>query len=203
MPSETATGTATSYPTQTSTSVPTYTRTPTATSTSASVTPTAGQPTATQTSCPLQYTDVPVGSAFYPYIRCLSCRGIVSGYSDHTFRPGNNVTRGEIAKIVSNAAGFHDAITGQQFQDVPPGSDFYVYVGRLVARNLIGGYSCGGPGERCVPLANLPYFRPYSDATRGQISKVVSNAAGFSDTPSGQQFQVTARRLADLLHLHL
>ena len=105
------------------------------------------------------------------------------------FLPNANATRGQISKIVSNAAGFSDTPTGQQFQDVPVGSTFYVYIYRLVSRGYISGYPCGGPGEPCVPPDNLPYFRPNAYATRGQISKIVSNAAGFNDTPSGQQFQ--------------
>jgi len=115
--------------------------------------------------------------------------GIVNGYPDGTFRPNNNVTRGQLSKIVSNSAGFDDTATGQQFQDVPPGSTFYVYIYRLVIRGYINGYPCGGPLEPCIPPANLPYFRPNASATRGQISKIVSNAAGFNEPPVGQQFQ--------------
>ena len=67
-------------------------------------------PSPTPTPCPVQFNDVPVGSTFYDYIRCLACRGIVSGYPcggpgepcpGAYFRPGNNVTRGQVSKIVS------------------------------------------------------------------------------------------------------
>ena len=64
---------------------------------------------------------------------------------------------------------------GQQFEDVPAGSTYYTYTYRLVSRGVMGGYQCGGPGEPCVPPANLPYFRPNNNATRGQTSKIVSN----------------------------
>ena len=74
--------------------------TPTAIPPSSTATPTA---TVTATTCTLAFHDVPVGSTFYEYIHCLYCRGIVGGYSDGTFRPGNNATRGQIAKIVYNA----------------------------------------------------------------------------------------------------
>jgi hypothetical protein len=156
---------------------------------------TPAPPTATATACTITFTDVPPGSTFYPYVHCLACLGIINGYSDGTFRPNANVTRGQLSKIVANSAGFSDTPTGQQFQDVPPtgpGSTFYAYIYRLVHRGFINGYPCGGAGEACVPPANLPYFRPNNNATRGQISKIVSNAAGFSDTPSGQQFQDVA-----------
>jgi hypothetical protein len=115
------------------------------------------------------------GSAFYSYIHCLACNGIVSGYSDGTFRPNNKVTRGQLAKIVANAAGLSDPLGAQMFQDVAPGSTFYDYIQRLASHGYVNGYQCGRPGEQCVPPANLPYFRPDSNATRGQTSKIVAN----------------------------
>jgi len=102
------------------------------------------------------------------------------------------VIRGQLSKIVSNSAGFNEPQTVQMFQDVPPTgpeSTFFVYIGRLASRGYINGYACGGPGEPCVPPASLPYFRQYNNATRGQISKIVSNAAGFVDPPAGQIFE--------------
>jgi len=112
-----------------------------------------------------------------------------NGNNDPYFRPGNNVTRGQIAKIVSNSAGFSEPVSGQAFEDVAPGSTFYDYVGRLVARSVMAGYPCGGPGEPCVPPGNLPYFRSNAGATRGQLAKIVSNAAGFSEPVTAQSFQ--------------
>jgi hypothetical protein len=159
--------------------------TPTVTPPAATDTPTPGP---TSTACPIQFSDVPVGSTFYQFIRCLACRGIINGYPDGTFKPNNNVTRGQLSKIVSNSAGFSDPAT-QMFEDVPPGSTFFDYIGRLASRGYINGYPCGGAGEPCVPPGNLPYFRPNANATRGQISKIVSNAAGFQDPVSGQTFQ--------------
>lgn len=128
------------------------------------------------------------GDTFYSFIRCLACRGIISGYSNGTFKPGNDVTRGQIAKIVSGASGFNEEPGGQLYEDVLPGSTFYGYINRLAMRGHISGYPCGSvSGEECVPPANLPYFRPGQNATRGQVSKVVSNAAGFNE-PVGEQF---------------
>jgi hypothetical protein len=175
-------------PTSTSTlEVPTNTATPLQTTATATVTATAAA-RATATACTLAFSDVPSGSTFYTYVHCLACLGIINGYSDGTFKPNNNVTRGQLSKIVSNAAGFDDDQTTQMFHDVPVGTTFFQYIGRLASRGFINGYACGGPGEPCGP-GNLPYFRPNANSTRGQISKIVSNAAGFSETPSGQQFQ--------------
>jgi len=186
----------TDTPTASPTAMATATSTAAATNThfAPSSTPTAPAQTtstATATACTLNFIDVPVGSTFYPYVHCLACVGIINGYPDGTFKPNNQVTRGQLSKIVSNSAGFSDPQTTQMFHDVPVGSTFQVFIGRLASRGYINGYPCGGPGEPCQP-GNLPYFRPNNNATRGQISKIDSNAAGFSDPPSGQQFQDVA-----------
>jgi hypothetical protein len=179
---------ATATPTASNTAVATATTTPMVTATS------------TPTVCTLQFEDVPPGSTFYPYVQCLACKGILSGYpcggagepcdpgNDPYFRPNSNITRGQIAKVVSNAAGFDETVTGQTFEDVPPGSTFYTFVERLANRSVMSGYPCGGDGEPCGPN-NLPYFRPNNNATRGQISKIVAIAADIQDPPGAQIFE--------------
>jgi hypothetical protein len=159
------------------------------------VTPEATQtqvPTQTPTACAISFTDVPVGSTFYEWIRCLACMGIINGYPDGTFKPNNTVTRGQLSKIVSNAAGYNEPAAAQIFEDVPPGSTFYDYIYRLGSREYMEGYPCGGAGEPCVPPGNLPYFRPNNNATRGQISKIVNNAAGYSEPAGAQIFEDVA-----------
>ncbi|MDQ3704802.1 MAG: S-layer homology domain-containing protein [Chloroflexota bacterium] len=154
--------------------------------------------------CTLKFADVPPsgeGSTFYTFIRFLTCRGIVSGYpcggpgeacnaeNDPYYRPGANVTRGQLSKIIANSAGLNGELPQgqQQFADVPPGSPFYEFVERLAETGAISGYPCGGAGEACDGQ-NRPYFRPNNPATRGQISKIVATAAGFDDEiPADQQ----------------
>jgi uncharacterized delta-60 repeat protein len=149
-------------------------------------TPTPTTPvTVTPTSCPVQFPDVPEGSTFYDFVRCLACRGIVSGYPDGTFGPNNPVTRGQLSKIVSNSAGYNENHTNQSFEDVPVGSTFHLFIERLFTRGYIAGYPCGGAGEPCVPPGNRPYFRPNNQVTRGQTSKIVASAAGLPAPPPG------------------
>ena len=158
-----------------------------ATNTPAVPTATPGGATATPTVCSVSFNDVLPSDTFYPFIMCLACRDIISGYADGTFRPNNNITRGQIAKMVSNSAGFNDPVDGQSYEDVPFGSPFYVFIERLSQRGHMGGYQCGlRTTEPCVPPANRPYFRPNESATRGQISRITSNAAGFNEPVSGQ-----------------
>ncbi len=120
---------------------------------------------------------------------------MISGYSDGTFREGNPISRGQIAKVVSNAAGFNEDPGGQIYSDVPPSNPFYAYINRLTNRNIVGGYPCPqrpgeaeGGGDECTP-ENPSLFRPNANATRGQLAKIVSNAAGYSEAVSGQYYQ--------------
>lgn len=133
------------------------------------------------------FADVAPSNTFYPYIVCLADRSVLGGYPDGTFRPGNQVTRGQLAKIIANSAGFNETPTGQTFADVAPGSTFYDYVERIASRGIIGGYPCGGPGEPCT-TGNKPYFRPGDNASRGQIAKIVAGAANLTGTPTRQTF---------------
>ena len=156
-------------------------------------------------SCPVQFADLPSsgeGSTFYAYARCLSCRGIISGYAcggagepcndqnQPYFRPGVNVTRGQISKMVALAAGLKGPTGDQRFQDVWPNNTFYDVIQQLASRGYIGGYPCGqNPQEPCVAPANRAYFRPSANTTRGQLSKIVSNAAVIDDPVSGQTYE--------------
>ena len=130
------------------------------------------------------FEDVPPASTFRVWIERLAGRGVVGGYpcggpfepcvapnNRPYFRPNNPVTRGQFSKITSGAAGWTETPTGQIFEDVPPGSPFYLPIERIAGRGIVGGYLCGGPGEPCVPPANRRYFRPAANATRGQMSK--------------------------------
>ncbi len=133
------------------------------------------------------FADVAAGSTFHSYIERLASRLIISGYAcggpDEPcdaanrpyFRSSANATRGQISKIVASAANMGDPIGPQMFEDVPSTYTFYLWVQRLAQHNVMGGYSCGGPGEPC-DAANRPYFRPAANATRGQVAKITGNS---------------------------
>jgi hypothetical protein len=150
--------------------------------------------------CSIEFSDVPTDSTFSPFVTCLACRQIVSGYpcggpgepcdpfGNAYYRPDAQVTRGQIAKIVSLAASPpYIPPDWHSFQDVPPGSTFWLYVEHMKAYGFVSGYLCGGPDEPCVPPENRPYFRPGANATRGQISKVVALASYLAGYPPETQ----------------
>ncbi len=145
--------------------------------------------TATVPTCE-RFPDVEPGDTFYEYINCLVCQDVISGFPNGTFRAEAPITRGQISKVVSNAAGFSEDPGPQRYSDVPPGSPFYPYINRLTNRGIVAGYPCPqrpGGGDDCTP-ENPNLFRPNANATRGQLAKIVSNAAGFSEAVSGQYY---------------
>ena len=46
------------------------------------------------------FNDVPAGSPFFAVVETAYAHGLLSGYADGSFRPGNPATRGQISKIV-------------------------------------------------------------------------------------------------------
>lgn len=125
-------------------------------------------------------------NVFFTYIEFASNAGIISGYrcggpgepcdtqNRPYFRPDNNVTRGQLSKMTSQAFGFDEPVVGASFTDVPATSPFYLWIERMAHRGIINGYQCGGPGEPCIN--DLPYFRPGANVTRGQASKIIDGA---------------------------
>jgi hypothetical protein len=131
------------------------------------------------------FTDIQPGSTFYEYVETAVEHELLAGYpcggpgepcdgqNRSYFRPNNNVSRAQAAKIVVLAAQWQLVNPSDKtFTDIQPGSTFYEYVETAVEHELLAGYPCGSPGEPCDGQ-NRPYFRPGNPATRGQVSKII------------------------------
>jgi len=131
------------------------------------------------------FADVPPAFPFFSYIEAGYHAHMINGYdcggpgepcdAQHRpyFRPFAYVTRGQLTKIIVGAAGWALRNPSQAtFADVPPASPFYPYIETAVCRQIISGYTCGGPGEPCDAQQH-PYFRYGNNAVRGQIAKIV------------------------------
>lgn len=125
------------------------------------------------------FADVPPANPFYLYITCLARQGTMGGYADGNFRPLTSVTRGQLAKLIVNAAAYGDPIptARQTFADVLPSSPFWEFIERAYARGAVDGYLCGAEGDPCPGR----YFRPTVAVTRGQFAKIVAHVAGYAD----------------------
>ena len=132
------------------------------------------------------FTDVPQTNTFYPYVETMFNMEIVEGYPDGTFRPNNHVTRGQISKMVVNSAVIADPANWQledppasTFEDVAPGSTFYTFIETAASHGVLLGYPCGQPPAGACQPGNKPYFLPYANATRAQISKIAYLAVHY------------------------
>ncbi len=127
--------------------------------------------------CALPFSDVIPSDYFYTAVQYLYCAGAISGYSDNTFRPYNNTTRGQLSKIIVLAEGWPiDTSGGPHFTDVPPGSAFYDFVETAFNRGAVSGYGDGT-------------FRPDNNVTRAQLCKIIVLAEGWTiDITGGPHF---------------
>ena len=95
----------------------------------------------------LAYTDIAAGEPCLEAVTRLGDLGIISGYSDGSFHPGDTITRAEFARIIVSAldkdteaksAGFVSS-----FADVPAGLWSAPYINYVSAQNIVAGYSDG------------------------------------------------------------
>jgi len=124
----------------------------------------------------LSYSDVLSSHWAYDYIEYLTAQGVISGYSDGTFRPSNNIKRAEFAKVICEAQGW-DLLDPEisSFPDVSKTHWAYQYIETAKAYGAIGGYEDGT-------------FKPDDYITRAEISKMITISAGLTINASGTPF---------------
>ncbi|KOP70702.1 S-layer protein [Lysinibacillus sp. FJAT-14745] len=111
------------------------------------------------------FTDIDQYSSHYDNILKLYSQGAISGYADKTFRPNQNVTRGQAAKMLATVLNLDlKNVEDPYFKDVPESSEYYNYIAALQNAGIMSGYSNGT-------------FMPNEVITRGQLAKIL--ALGF------------------------
>ncbi|MDQ2088009.1 S-layer homology domain-containing protein [Herbivorax sp. ANBcel31] len=98
----------------------------------------------------------------------------IYGYRDNTFRPGNNITRAEVASIMFNILDLEENIL--QIKDYPDLTDdhwAYMQIQAVTNENIFTGYEDGS-------------FRPDANITRAEFATVLANHMGYKDIESLQ-----------------
>ncbi|PZR95775.1 MAG: hypothetical protein DLM69_11445, partial [Candidatus Chloroheliales bacterium] len=137
----------------------------------------------TPTDCANPFVDVS-GNIFYPAIHYLYCRSVVNGTDATHFSPSATSTRAQFAKVVVLGFGtpFYTPST-PDFTDVPPGFYAYLFIESGFHAGILSGFdanSCTAHG------ATYPCYLPNIPITRGQLTKLVVNAAHYAPfTPTG------------------
>jgi len=184
-----STATPTVPPTATPTTPPTATSTPSPTASLPAATNTPAPPAITPTDCPNPFIDI-TGSIFYTAIHYLDCRGAVDGTDATHYSPAGTSTRGQFAKVVVLGFGlpFYTPPDNPDFTDVPSSYFAYVYIETGFHAGILGGFDAGS----CTAHgATYPCYLPNIPITRGQLTKLVVDAAHYppyTPTGGGQDF---------------
>jgi len=110
-------------------------------------------------------------------VEVLTAIGVVDGYTDDSFKPGNALNRGQAAKIICNlilgptTAADLSADT-QLFPDVPVDHVFAGYISFCVEEGIISGYADGS-------------FRPAAPLTSYAFMKMLLGALGYDAETEG------------------
>lgn len=106
------------------------------------------------------------------YIEKWADKGVINGYPDGTFRPDQDITRSEVAKVLALAYEMPLDITSHSFSDVEEGIWYYAHVQACAEYEVINGYPDGT-------------FQPNASITRNEAVKMVCLAAGLTEKDTG------------------
>ena len=107
------------------------------------------------------FSDVPESHWAFNAVTSLAEKYILNGYYDGTFKPENNITRGEFAKIIVSATKSFDVNAESSFSDVSKDDWYYSYVSTAFKLGYITGYPDGT-------------FKPEANISRADICTIVN-----------------------------
>lgn len=120
------------------------------------------------------YSDLKSDDWFFSYVRELSAKGVVNGYLDGTFCPGNGLKTGEALKLILVAAGY-----GEQTALDKHWASGYVELARQLGcfsddevvdpEALIDRLSVARITARALGLAEREGLSPFADANEGYL----------------------------------
>ncbi|PIC64638.1 Parasporal protein [Sporosarcina sp. P13] len=117
------------------------------------------------------FSDVPSTKHFAEAVYELAERKIIGGYPDGTFKPGNSITRGQAAAIITMLIKLDTThVKNPGFKDVSTANGYYKAIAALAEKGIIGGY---GDGR----------FGPNDPIKRGQMASILVKAFDLPDYP--------------------
>jgi len=112
------------------------------------------------------FSDVSQSHWAYQYIETAKAYGAIGGYSDGTFKPENDITRAEIAKMIAVSAGLPASSVESDFSDVALAHWACSFILSCQDGSIVDGYEDGT-------------FKPDANATRAEVAKMVYTMLGF------------------------
>lgn len=110
-----------------------------------------------------EFKDMDSNYSFYNEIIYLKNKGIISGFTDGTFRPEEKVTRANVAVMLGKALELNGTKKPTPFKDVPSSHQASGYIASAVDAGIISGYSDDT-------------FRPNEIVSRGQMAIFLARA---------------------------
>ncbi|MGE7982551.1 S-layer homology domain-containing protein [Solibacillus sp. NPDC093137] len=119
---------------------------------------------APQAQAAISFKDVKETNSHYENIMNLAERGIIRGYEDGTFRPGDSIKRGNAAHIIAEIIGLDTTnVKNPNFKDISTKNSNYGAIAALANAGIINGFEDGT-------------YRANDMLTRGQMAKIIDNA---------------------------
>lgn len=100
-------------------------------------------------------------------IEFMASKKVVNGYEDGSFKPENNLTRGEFAAMIARFANLTDTAASRTFSDVDSSYWGFKNIMALNKAGYINGYEDGT-------------FRPEANVTRAEVMTVINKIIGRS-----------------------
>lgn len=91
----------------------------------------------------LPFSDVAQSSWYYPAVRYVYEKGLMTGVNADTFSPETTITRAQMAQIIYNMEGGKPAKNPSSFKDVPSSHWSYKAVSWAKENNIVKGYEDG------------------------------------------------------------
>ena len=113
------------------------------------------------------FSDVPSSAWYYNNVMQAAAAGIVSGYPDGTFKPGNSVSRDFAIMLTQMLGVSNDGTAVSPFIDVDDDDYGVVSIAYCKAHNIISGYDDGT-------------FKPDATITRQEAASMIVKAMGVS-----------------------
>jgi len=135
----------------------------------------------------IEFSDVK-GNFAEEYIYFLANKGVINGYSDGTFRPGECITRAEFAKMISILFEIK-ASDGETFSDVGPSHWCREHIGALSSAKIILGYDGKfNPDARITRQDSAVIAKRCAD----RFGKALNGSAEFSDASLISEYAMDA-----------
>nr|WP_106784755.1 5'-nucleotidase C-terminal domain-containing protein [Lysinibacillus timonensis] len=112
----------------------------------------------------VSFSDVKESHSHFTAISELAKSGVLNGYADGTFKPENEITRGQAAVILANILKLDVVnVSDPNYTDVPATHDYYGAIAALKDADIINGYADQS-------------FKPNEPVTRAQMASIISKA---------------------------